>query len=84
MANLADDIKALQDGGQAQAVFDLDALIAQTNDNIDAQIIDIETGINDKIIFLTDQAVAATNAQLDAFDIDEVRLLGDLLGNGVT
>jgi len=69
MANIADDIKALQDGGQSQAIFDLDQLLADTNANIDSQILNIESGINDKIIFLTDQAVAATNTQLSNFNI---------------
>lgn len=77
LANIVDDIKALQDGGLAQATFDLDALIAQAQADIDAQILGIESGINDKIIFQTDEAVSNTNIQLAAFN-------DTLNGDGVT
>ncbi len=77
MANLADDIKALQDGGLAQATFDLEALIQEAKDEIDLQILGIESGLNDKIIFLTDQAVSNTNTQLGNFNTE-------LYGDGVT
>ena len=70
MANLADDIKALQDGGLAQATFDLDALIQAAKDDIDLQILGIEAGLNDKIIFLTDEAVFNTNTKLANFDLE--------------
>lgn len=77
LANIVDDIKALQDGGLAQVTFDLDALVAQAQADIDAQILGLESGINDKIIFQTDEAVSNTNTQLAAFN-------DTLNGDGVT
>ena len=69
LANLADDIKALQDGGLAQATYDLDQLIADAKAEIDAQIAGIESGINDKIIRETSEAVESTIAALAAFEL---------------
>jgi len=67
MANMADDIKALQDGGLAAATFDLAALIAAAQAEIDTKINIFNVAIFDKIVQLTDEAVTETKASITNF-----------------
>ncbi len=69
IANLADDIKTLQDGGAAAATFDLAALVASTQTQIDTQITSLESSLQSKIVYLTDQAVSETKTRLDNFNL---------------
>lgn len=69
IANIVDDIKVLQDGGLAQATFDLDGLIADAKLEIDTQITAVEGGINLRIEDYTTQILEETQLRLDNFDI---------------
>jgi len=67
MANMADDIKALQDGGLAAATFDLAALIAAAQAEIDTKINIFNDAIFAKIVQLTDEAVTETKVSITNF-----------------
>ena len=67
LANIVDDIKALQDGGAAQATFDLDKLVAESNAKIDSKINMFNDAIYKKIELLTDEAVTETKKSITQF-----------------
>ncbi len=69
LANIVDDIKSLQDGGLAQATFDLDALVSQSMQLISDEVQGLESGILAKIVTLTDEAVTETRESIAAFTI---------------
>lgn len=69
LANIVDDIKSLQDGGLAQATFDLDALVAQSQQLISDEVTGLESGILAKIVALTDEAVTETKVSIADFTI---------------
>ena len=70
LANIVDDIKSLQDGGLAQATFDLDALVAQSQQLISDEVRDLENGMLDRIVSLTDEAVTTSKDAIAAFNIE--------------
>lgn len=69
LANIVDDIKALQDGGLAQSTFDLNALVEEARIEINTQILDVERNIDDHIRDYTNQILEDTQVRLDEFDI---------------
>jgi len=69
LVHMVDDIKALKDGGLAQATFDLDALVAQSMKLIADEVKDLESGIAEKIRLQTDAAVTETKVSIAAFKL---------------
>jgi hypothetical protein len=78
LANIVDDIKAMQDGGLSAVTFDLDALIATAQAEIDSRINLFNDAIFAKIVQLTDEALTTTVDSLEAFRIQ----LEGVDGNG--
>jgi len=67
IVNLADKVKAIEDGGESAATYDLTNMVLNAETKIQEEVALLESGINARIIYLTQEAVNNTNIRLDEF-----------------